>query len=412
MLAFAGMFLALAAYSQNQAGVDWRYTVRPKDTVSSLTNQYLKPSVTWREVARHNQLKDANRIQVGTQLRIPLQWLAAKRAQARLTSVSGDVQIKALDGTWQPALSGATLQTGQKVKVGVNSSARLLFADDSLLHIQPKTTVTMDTLSVYADGFMVDTQLRLQEGRVEVYANPKGRPGQKFDVITPAAVASVRGTQFMVEAHQSRTVQQTNAGQVALQTSFGDVLVPEDFGSLVNLGAKPSPPELIKPAPVLQNPSTQFLKFPIDFQWAPKEDVATWIMQVALDPQMAQLVFTQQSEHPFLDLGGIADGTYYLRAWSVDAAGMPSKTSLHPFAVAIPRKLQGPAIQIASRYISTSPMAVELPPLLPQQRYWVQITQDPEGLKPVWHQPIPHVTFAVPVLPAQNLPYHLWVWIY
>jgi hypothetical protein len=108
----------------------------------------------------------------------------------------------------------------------------------------------------------------------------------------------------------------------------------------------------------------------------------------------------------------LADGNYYLRAWTVDDKGLPSKTMLHPFEVAIPRQLQGPVIQLASKYVSAGPMALDLTPLAPGQRYLLQVTQDAQGRQPVWYQANAGVKLTVPQLPAQDAPYHLWIWIY
>lgn len=412
VLGLIGLFFALGALSQTSATVDWRYTVRPNDTVSSLARQYLQPSVTWQELARYNRLSNHSIIQVGSQLRMPLRWLTVKQAQAKLTAISGDVQIQDINGVWRQAQSHEAIQVGQQIKVGINSSARLQFADASELVMQPQSSVLMDTLSIYAGGYMVDTQLRLQAGRVEVHANPQGREGQKFDVITPAAVASVRGTQFVVDAQKGRTVQQTNEGQVAFQTGQGSVVVQAGFGSAVKLGDPPIPPELTKPAPVLQNPAAMFVDFPIVFNAVEQSDATGWVMQVGSDPQMAQLVLTQETQRPNLDAGGLADGRYYLRAWTLDDKGLPSKTVLHPFEVAIPRQQQGPTIQLASKHVSLAPMVLDLVPLAPGQRYLVQITQDAQGRQPVWYQANTGTTLTVPMLPEQEAPYHLWIWIY
>ena len=412
LLGLAGLLLAMATAAQTPAVVDWRYTVRPQDTVSSLAQQYLKPLHTWQELARYNRLSNNDVIQVGMQLRLPLHWLAVKQAQAKLTAISGDVQFQPVNGAWRQAQLGEAVQTGQQIKVGINSSARLQFADASELVMQPQSSVLMDTLSVYAGGYMADTQLRLQAGRVEVHANPQGRQGQKFEVITPAAVASVRGTQFVVDAQTGRTLQQTTEGQVALQTTQGNVLVKEGFGSAVKLGEKPTPPEAIKAAPTFENPASKFVDFPMVFSWVAQPEVTGWVMQVGRDPQMAQLVLTQQTDRPLLDAGGLADGSYYLRAWTLDDKGMPSKTVLHPFEVAVPRQLQGPVIQLASRYVSAGPMVLNLVPLAAGQRYLVQITQDAAGRQPVWYQANAGVMLSVPKLPAQDQPYQLWIWVY
>lgn len=409
MTSLAWTFFAIA---QTSTGNDWRYTIRPQDTVSDLTRQYLKPHVSWQTLANYNRLPDANVIFAGAQLRIPLRWLALKQAQAKLTAISGDVQIQHADSAWRQAQMGEAVQTGQRIQVGRNSSARLQFADASELVMQPESTVAMDTLSVYAGGYMADTQLRLQAGRIEVHANPQGRKGQKFDVITPAAVASVRGTQFLVEAQGARTVQQTTQGQVALQAGQDSVLVQEGYGSAVNTGEKPLPPEVIKPAPTLQNPTSKFVDFSMVFSWVPQPDVSGWVMQVGRDPQMAQLVFARQSPSPMLDAGILPNGSYYLRAWSLDTQGMPSKPALHAFDVTIPRQLQSPAVLLPARYFAAGPVALHLAPLASGQRYLVQITQDAEGRLPVWHMANAGASPMLSVPAEQDRPHYLWIWVY
>lgn len=407
-----GLLAVAAAHSQATESHDWRYTVRPKDTVSHLAQQYLKPNISWAQLARYNLLPDANHILVGAQLRIPLRWFAHKQAHAKLTSSAGDVQIQLPEGTWRQAQVGETLQTGQRIQVGRNSSARLQFADASELVIQPESSVAMDTLSVYAGGYMADTQLRLQAGRVEVHANPQGRTGQKFEVITPAAVASVRGTQFLVEAQDARTVQQTTQGQVALQTQQGRVLVSEGFGSFAKAGEKPQQPQLIKPAPELQNPTARFTGFPISFSWSTQPDVTAWVMQVGRDAQMAQLVQTQQADRPQLNAAALADGRYHLRAWSLDAQGIPSNVSQHTFEVDIPRQLQGPAVQLPPTYFAAGPVALQLTPLPTGQRYFVQMTEDAEGRLPVWHMANASAELSLPPPPVPDRSHYLWIWVY
>lgn len=407
-----GFFTVFAAHSQTSASHDWRYTVRPQDSVSDLTRQYLKPSISWQTLAKYNRLPDANVIYSGTQLRIPLHWLALRQAEAKLTAISGDVQIQPVDGAWRKAQLQESVQTGQRLQVGRNSSARLQFADASEMVIQPESTVAMDTLSVYAGGYMADTQLRLQAGRVEVHANPQGRKGPKFDVITPAAVASVRGTQFLVEAKGDRTLQQTTQGQVELQTEQGRVLVQEGYGSAAKSGEKPLPPEIIKPAPKLQNPISKFVDYSMVFSWVEQPDVSGWVMQVGRDPQMAQLVLTRQSSKPMLDAGILLDGSYYLRAWSLDAQGIPSKPALHAFDVAIPRQLQSPAVLLPLRYFVAGPVALQLAPLPTGQRYLVQITQDAEGRLPVWHMVDAGASLTLPEPNEHDRPHYLWIWVY
>jgi hypothetical protein len=391
---------------------DWRYTVRPQDTISGVASQHLKSDIPWPLLARYNQLVNPNSIQPGQQLRIPYKWLSMKQSHAQLLNFSGQVRIQVTEASWRNAQTGDTIQMGQSIHVGPSSSALLQFADASQLVMQPDTRVTMDTLSTYAEGFMVDTQLRLQSGRVEVHANPQARKGQKFQVVTPAAVASVRGTQFLVEVQQLQTVQQTMTGQVEFQTAQGSVLVPQGFGSAVKPGEKPSEPEKVKPAPVFFQPKSKVTDFPITLHWQEQKDVQAWSVQVGRDRQMAQLLSTQVEASSNIDAGILDNGTYHLRVWSLDARGIPGQIGAHEFEVSILRTLQGPAIQLKPEYFAIDRLALQLQPLPPPQKYLLQVTKDAEGKQPVWHQLNPSTALTVPAPPGFTEPHFLWIWVY
>jgi hypothetical protein len=127
---------------------------------------------------------------------------------------------------------------------------------------------------------------------------------------------------------------------------------------------------------------------------------------------MKQVVLEQQTSQPKWDAGGIADGSYHFRAWSLDAQGMPSKPLIHPFEVTIPRKLQGPAIQLPKQYFANGPMALNLVPLSNGQKYLLQVTTDPEGRLPIWHMSNAGTTVSIPAPLDQVQPCYLWIWIY
>ena len=400
------------AQAQLPAGSDWRYTVRPQDTTSEIAQRFLQPSIGWTALAKHNALRDPNMLIAGQQLRIPIAWLAGRQASAILASVTGDVKIKTTEGVWRQAQEGEPLSAGQQIQVSTNSSAQLRFADDSELVVQPSSSVLLDTLSSYAGGYMVDTQVRLQAGRVEVHANPQARQGQRFDVATPAAVASVRGTEFLVEADTQRMLAQTTSGRVAVETAQGEVVVKPGFSSTAKQGEKPLAPEPIQPSPTLKDPVQSFTDFPIAFTLESRADFTLWVTQVGLDSQLTQVVLSTRSDQPRFDAGALADGSYYLRAWTLDGLGVPSQTSVYPFQVSIPRTLQGPAMKLPLQYFAGGPVQLKLAPLAANQRYLIQITRDEAGRNPVWYQADAGASPLLPVQPAQDQPYFLWIWTY
>jgi hypothetical protein len=406
--ALTAMCMTMPAFAVSE----WRYTIRPGDTVSGLSKEHLRLSVSWATLANYNGLSDPNTIKAGKQLRIPLKWLMIKQAHAELTSVAGDVQVLSKQGEWRQALLGERVRTGEHLRVGMNSSGRLRFGDGSVLIMQPESSLIMDALSLYGGGYMADTQLRLQAGRVEVNANPSKRKGQKFNVITPAAVASVRGTQFVLEAQADRTLGQTSEGSVVLRNDFGTVLVKEGFSSAVKFGEKPLEPTRTQPGPVLLNAATLFQDFPLTFALEDRADATSWVLQVGLDAQMASLFVTQESKKPFFDVTGLQNGFYHLRVWSVDTKALPSAPTTHVFEVAIPRLQKGPPVKLSPQFFNQGAFTLNLEKLPPTQRYFLQLTQDEQGTQSVWYAQESGSKILIPPPPKPDQAHYLWIWVY
>ena len=392
----------------------WRYRVRPGDNLSTLAQNHLQAPYQWAHVVRFNKLSQAPRILIGQELKIPLAWLKRSPAPASLIHVSGHVQMASTDGIWQFAPAGANLSIGQMLRVGPDSSARIQFADASVLLIQPNTTIVLDTLSVYANGHMADTTLRLQSGRVEIRANPHHNTGQQFEVITPAAVAAVRGTHFMVLSESNRTIEQTYEGQVIVQSRLAKVLVPKGYGSTVDLGALPTAPSLIQAMTVTPDFQTKFVELPIVFSWSASSEngKSQWVMQLGHDPEVGDVFREQVSPQLQANWGALRNGSYYLRFWQLDANGIPSLPKLHPFEVAIARKLQGTALQLANDLFKTGPLELNLTPLPQGLRYWLELTQDAEGNQVIWQDFNIQLTLKIPTPPLQEKNHHLWIWTY
>lgn len=392
--------------------IDWRYIVKPNDTVSILQERYLKPSINWKKVSEYNKLKNPNVIYPGQRIQIPLQWLAIIQASAKLTMISGHVEVQSSQGSWHAAQTNESLQTGQSIRVGPSSSARIQFADGSDLVVQPETTLHMDSLSTYAGGYMADSRLRLQKGRVEVQANPDRHPGQKFEVQTPAAIASVRGTQFLVDAQESLTIEQTSEGHVELRTPTDKASIPQGYVSAARAGEATLTVQASKPAPELEQPVEKFTDFPIAFSLKKQEDAASWVMQVGLDPQMAQLVRNLSSQTNTFDMAALADGDYYLRTWSKDRGELPSKMTLHPFKVSIPRESVTSAFEVLPDYFKYGPMGLTLQSLPAGKRYLIELTSDKLGRQPVWYMANVKESIKIPLPADTTSPYYLWVWTY
>ncbi len=176
--------------------------MRAGDTLINVSQRYLKNPQQWPALRVINKLSDPNKLLPGEPLRIPLAMLKQRMAFAEVTAVSGSVQVLETNSTARVLQVGNQLGAGAEIQVSNNSSATLRFADGSIVVMQPSSSMRLDRVSVYADGVMVDTGLRLHQGRIEVTANPRHGSKNRMQITTPSAVAAVRGTQFRVSVEE------------------------------------------------------------------------------------------------------------------------------------------------------------------------------------------------------------------
>ena len=126
--------------------------------------------------------------------------LGSQRARAAsLEEVSGVVRVASgnIEGKWQPAEDGVRVRAGQRIITGPNSSLTLVFNDGSRMTLSPYTYVTLDEL-----GGGWGTSLHLvatqHTGTTQNSVVPLRGAKSAYNVITPAGVVSVHGTQFSV----------------------------------------------------------------------------------------------------------------------------------------------------------------------------------------------------------------------
>lgn len=365
--------------------VEFKYTTRPGDHLSKISQRYMLKDKRWQELAQHNQLPNANLIQPGIVLSIPAPWLAMRSAPAILKDYAGDVKVGHTEHGWKQASKGMPVQTGQYIRLGPNSSGRLEFADHTVLILQPNTLLQMDTLSLFGDGFMTDTKFRLQSGRIEVEANKQKQPFQSLEVITPSAVTAVRGTQFIVEANDTRTITQTKEGRVEVLNAKGSELVAEGFSTLVASGEPPTQPSTTAAAPVLDTRRNKFTQFPIQFSIGNPLKDATYVSQASADQAFSKIISEVRTGASDFAVDVFDNGKYFLRLWSVDERGIPSDTVLFPFEVDIPRQLIGRPIKIAKSSFSNGFIHLNLPKIKGSLNYMIRLTTDVQGQYGIWH---------------------------
>lgn len=129
----------------------------------------------------------------------------------------GQMLVIPASGPRRPAQLGDRLRHRDAVATSENTRAALRFVDDgSILRINPSSQVRLTTGD--ERGAVVRT-LELEFG--EVWARVTRREGAQFRIQTPAGVAAVKGTEFVVRADSSGVTVITLEGVVEFFNEAG-----------------------------------------------------------------------------------------------------------------------------------------------------------------------------------------------
>ncbi len=137
--------------------------------------------------------------------------------------------------SWIPAFEAMDIFLGGEVRAGEASTARLEL-EKSLIRVAPNTIFTLNQPDDQT------LRLNLQEG--QIWLNVEGlAPGEKFEVETPGASASVRGTRFSVRVRKGQmTTISVMDGTVLVTGAVSTVIVPEGTNTTILTGGDPTDP--------------------------------------------------------------------------------------------------------------------------------------------------------------------------
>ncbi len=413
---------------------DWNYRVRPGDTLWDLGGLYLKPSVRWQQLQQHNRIDNPYQLPPGQLLRFPISWLRTEPAPARVLSVRGKVELSGADGTATRALqAGEQLHIGDTVETEGDSSITLEFADASRLQLREYSRLRLDQLSRYGHTGMVDTRLRLQQGRASNRVTPARGPASRYIIDAPTATSSVRGTVFRVSAGDTGHVGATEVlqGKVQVGNPHGQRLVrPGQSTRSSSADAAPAAVSALLPAPAQ----------PTLLAWEPVTGADHYRVEVVQAATPEILLFATSTADTRLAIGDLPPGQLRLLLRAVDAQGVEGMDASADFELSDQppppltvsplhgqtinsdrprfRWSQAPGarssvLQIAAEPSFRQPLqeqathATDLrlaQPLPPGQYYWRVASRDAEGHQGRYGQALPLQLSNEPVDPALQPP--------
>ncbi len=337
------LVLIAPAVSAADLAKDYVYKVVKGDTVIGLSSRLLKVPTDWPAIARHNRMRNANHIMPGEELRVPLALLNSALTSVTVTHVQGDVKAVAGGNAVPSVLAlGTSLAEGAQVVTGKDGYATLKLQDGSTVRVQSGTEMQVERQRSYNDVGIFESVIKVVSGRVESLVQkfrPESGKQIRYDIKTPQANLSVRGTEFRVTADPQTNTTRSEVLEGAVTMATGNTganakRVDAGFGSLIGIGqATVSDPVALLAAPdVTQLAKLQertILRFPL----AAINGARGYRAQVARDDGFNLIVAEIVSTSPELWLTDVADGNYFLRARAVDGRGLEGRNATHAFAL-------------------------------------------------------------------------------
>lgn len=337
--------LALALWAATMQGgayaspQDIEHRVRPGDTLEALAVHYLDAPRLWPQLQAYNHVANPRRLRPGSVLRIPYQLLPA--GSAEVDFVRGQASTTADTGaSASPLQAGQALREGARVQVAPDSFVTVRLADGTLIRVQADTDLRLQQLRRRGRAGDAQSVLELRRGSVESSV-PPGRDGaRRFQVRTPKATTSVRGTRFAVTlAPDERTLAAVTEGSLAVApqlagTAEAATLLDAGHGVVVAADGQMGMPRALLPAPELSGlPDTLHDADFLNISLAPVAGAVAYQVQVAHDADFIQTLRSGIFSTPQVRLPALQDASYHLQVRAIDEGGLPGNVAQRPITI-------------------------------------------------------------------------------
>ena len=342
----------LALGAQPVHASEWIYTFRPGDTLWDLCEKYIAARDCWEKVAERNQVKTPRNIKPGTRLYLPISWLKVLPASATVLSTRGNVYLKRADSKERVVLSGgAEILVGDTITTD-EGTATLQFADESILIVTPGSEVEFDTLTLYGESGMVDTRVRLNRGRARAKVRPTEGPASRYEILTPAAVAAVRGTDFRVVSEDKDPPEMRTEvleGNVAVANDAGAQNLAQGYALKAVSGQSPESPVKLLGAPVLISEMPETLSaFPWELRWQAIKGAVAYRLQLYREGLIFDdLLLEQKLSVARYNIPKLPEGNYKTLVSAIDGDGFQGMEAAYRMTVVAPQEIKPPEVTVS-----------------------------------------------------------------
>ena len=389
-VASVAMALPALVFAQPDGFIEHR--IKQGDTLERLATEFYGDVKLWPELQKSNQVANPKHLQPGSMLRIPVKFLPLQSAE--VSFVQGQASVTAKPGAEPAELKvGQKLGEGAEIKVAPDSFVTVKLADGSLIRIQAQSDVQLQQLRRKGRAGSLQSVLEMQKGSVNATVGTEPDPTRKFEVRTPRATTSVRGTTFDVSLTEGgNALSSVTHGTVSVQGSDrkNAAQINQGQGIAVNSDGQVGQAQELLPSPDLSKlPDTMEDSNFLSFQIEPVQQASAYQVQVARDESMTEVLRSGTFQSAQVRMKLVDDGNYYVVARAVDGQqlpGMPAKRALKVKTQPPPPLYQQPA---PGGTTSRTSGALQCTPVSGVQTYRIQVAANPEG-------------FAQPLLDQKN----------